>query len=121
MRDGAGLSREQKNRLLMSPAPAESGGVALCGYCCYCFFLWSMFLTSTFFTIFYVFLLNRGQMLTTNDIHTYLNSLNDELGQLGVKGELCLFGGAVMSPKGLLCALSCLPSSSEHERCGCDF
>ena len=31
-------------------------------------------------------------MLTTNDIHAYLNSLNDELGQLGVKGELCLFG-----------------------------
>ena len=35
-------------------------------------------------------------MLTTNDIHAYLNSLNDELVQLGVKGELCLFGGAVM-------------------------
>ena len=25
-----------------------------------------------------------------------MNALNDELGQLGVKGELCLFGGAVM-------------------------
>ncbi len=35
-------------------------------------------------------------MLTGAEINVYLAALNDELARLDVKGEVCLFGGAVM-------------------------
>jgi hypothetical protein len=35
-------------------------------------------------------------MLAQNEIRTYLEELGTELCTMGVKGELCLFGGAVM-------------------------
>jgi hypothetical protein len=34
--------------------------------------------------------------MTTQEIEKYLMALNDELSLLGVKGEICLYGGAVM-------------------------
>jgi methylmalonyl-CoA mutase cobalamin-binding subunit len=34
--------------------------------------------------------------MTTQEIEKYLEALNDELTQMGVKGEICLYGGAVM-------------------------
>ena len=34
--------------------------------------------------------------MTTQEIEQYLSELNDELDALGVKGEICLYGGAVM-------------------------
>ena len=35
-------------------------------------------------------------MLTRNEIEHYLRELNDELALIDVKGEICLYGGAVM-------------------------
>jgi hypothetical protein len=35
-------------------------------------------------------------MLTKKQIESYLMALNDELCSMGVKGEICLYGGAVM-------------------------
>lgn len=34
--------------------------------------------------------------MTTQEIETYLAALNDELARIGIKGEICLYGGAVM-------------------------
>jgi hypothetical protein len=34
--------------------------------------------------------------MTTQEIEKYLMALNDELSLMGVKGEICLYGGAVM-------------------------
>jgi methylmalonyl-CoA mutase cobalamin-binding subunit len=34
--------------------------------------------------------------MTTQEIEKYLEALNDELDQTGVKGEICLYGGAMM-------------------------
>ena len=34
--------------------------------------------------------------MTTQEIEKYLEALNDELDRMGVKGEICLYGGAVM-------------------------
>ena len=34
--------------------------------------------------------------MTAEEIKLYLAELNDELGALDVKGEICLYGGAVM-------------------------
>jgi Nucleotidyltransferase of unknown function (DUF6036) len=34
--------------------------------------------------------------MTTQEIEKYLAALNDELTRMGVKGEICLYGGAVM-------------------------
>jgi hypothetical protein len=34
--------------------------------------------------------------MTTQEIEQYLSELSGELGALGVKGEICLYGGAVM-------------------------
>ena len=34
--------------------------------------------------------------MTTQEIEQYLSELSDELSALGVKGEICLYGGAVM-------------------------
>jgi hypothetical protein len=34
--------------------------------------------------------------MTTQEIEKYLTALNDELSLLGVKGEICVYGGAVM-------------------------
>jgi hypothetical protein len=34
--------------------------------------------------------------MTTQEIEKYLEALNDELDRTGVKGEICLYGGAVM-------------------------
>ena len=35
-------------------------------------------------------------MIRKDEIKQYLEKLNDELRQMGVKGEICLYGGAVM-------------------------
>ena len=35
--------------------------------------------------------------MTKDDINQYLKELNDELHSMGIKGEVCLYGGAVMS------------------------
>lgn len=34
--------------------------------------------------------------MTSDEIEQYLRELNDELGAAGIKGEVCLYGGAVM-------------------------
>jgi hypothetical protein len=34
--------------------------------------------------------------MTTQEIEKYLEALNGELDRMGVKGEICLYGGAVM-------------------------
>lgn len=34
--------------------------------------------------------------MTTQEIENYLSELSDELSEMGVKGEICLYGGAVM-------------------------
>jgi len=34
--------------------------------------------------------------MTTKEIEKYLEALNDELTRMDVKGEICLYGGAVM-------------------------
>ena len=39
---------------------------------------------------------NRNSGLSAEEIVGALNALSDELGRVGAKGELCLFGGAVM-------------------------
>jgi hypothetical protein len=37
-----------------------------------------------------------GPNMTTQEIEKYIEALNDELSLMGVKGEICLYGGAVM-------------------------
>src|SRR6266487_2265467 len=34
--------------------------------------------------------------MTTEEIQEYLRALSDELSKIGLKGEICLYGGAVM-------------------------
>ena len=35
--------------------------------------------------------------MTKEEIRQYLGELNEELRSIGVKGEICLYGGAVMA------------------------
>jgi hypothetical protein len=41
-------------------------------------------------------MLQSARNMTTQEIEKYLGALNDELNRMGVKGEICLYGGAVM-------------------------
>jgi hypothetical protein len=34
--------------------------------------------------------------MTKQQIKKYLKMLNDQLAEMGIKGEICLYGGAVM-------------------------
>src|SRR5215475_12652075 len=40
--------------------------------------------------------LQSAPNMTTQEIEKYLEALNDELDRMGIKGEICLYGGAVM-------------------------
>ena len=51
--------------------------------------------------------------MTAEEIRQYLAELNDELGALDVKGEICLYGGAVMC-----LAFKARPATKER---GCSF